>query len=236
MARQPRLAMGGELHHVLLRGHSGQAVFADDKDRGAFLDMLREAAAQQGVAIHAYVLLDAEVHLLATPQTGEALGRLMQSLGRRYGAAFNRRYGRRGTLWDGRFRTSVLDAETLLLDAMAYIETLPLRTGLVLAAREWPWSSAAHHTGRTRDALVTNHALYWRVGNTPFDRELAHAHLLNQPLQATTLVALAQGVAKGQPLGRAVFVQRIRLALELPLTAPARGRPRRVAANKSVPN
>ena len=96
MARQPRLAVAGELHHLLLRGHNGQAVFADDADRAAFVELLREPAARQGVAIHAYALLVAEVHLLVTPAQAESLGRLMQSIGRRYVALVNRRHARRG--------------------------------------------------------------------------------------------------------------------------------------------
>lgn len=236
MARLPRLAAAGELHHLLLRGHNGQAVFADDADRLAFVNMLREAAAAQAVAIHAYALLDDEVHLLVTPAQADALGRLMQSLGRRYVGAFNRRHGRRGTLWDGRFKTSLLDAQTLLFDATVAIETLVLRAGRVGAAQDWPWSSAAHHVGQRRDPLVTDHPLYWQLGNTPFDRESAHTHALQEGISGLRSAAVMTAVARGQVLGPPDFVARMAAELDRPALPAVRGRPRRVERSKTVPN
>ncbi len=236
MARQPRLAMAGELHHVLLRGHNGQAVFADDADRAAFVELLREPAARQGVAIHAYALLASEVHLLATPAEAESLARLMQSIGRRYVALFNRRHARRGTLWDGRFRTSLLDSQTLLLPAMLHIEALPTRAGLVAVAQDWPWSSAAHHVGRRRDPLLTGHALYWRLGNTPFEREQAHTVALHEVQQGAEDMRFGHAVAKGLALGPAGFVDRMAETLGRPLASRRRGRPFGQTVDKSVPN
>jgi putative transposase len=236
VARQPRLSVAGELHHVLLRGHNGQAAFADDTDRAAFVELLREPAARQGVAIHAYALLASEVHLLVTPAEPESLARLMQSIGRRYVALFNRRHARRGTLWDGRFRTSLLDSPTLLLPAMLHIEALPARAGLVDAAPDWPWSSAAHHSGRRRDPLVGDHALYWRLGNTPFEREQAHTLALHEEQQRAEDARFGAAVAKGLALGPAGFVHRMAESLGRPLTPRARGRPAARTAMKPVPN
>jgi putative transposase len=236
VARQPRLAVAGELHHVLLRGHNGQAVFADDADRAAFVELLREPAARHGVAIHAYALLAGEVHLLATPAEAESLARLMQSIGRRYVALFNRRHGRHGTLWDGRFRSSLLDSQTLLLPAMLHIEALPARAGLVAVPADWPWSSAAHHTGQRRHPLVTEHALYWRLGNTPFEREHAHTVALHETLKGAEDTRFGDAVAKGLALGSAGFVHRMAESLGRPLARRARGRPVGRPTNKSVPN
>ena len=236
MARQPRLAVAGELHQVLLRGHNGQAVFADDADCAAFVELLRESAVRHGVAIHAYALLANEVHLLATPSQTEGLARLMQSIGRRYVALFNRRHARRGTLWDGRFRTSLLDGNTLLLPAMLHIEALPARAGLVMAAQDWAWSSAAHYTGRRRDPLITDHALYWRLGNTPFERERAHTLALNDCQQGIDDPRFDQAVAKALILGPAGFVRRMSESLGRPLTLRRRGRPIGSIPRKSVPN
>jgi putative transposase len=236
MARQPRLAVAGELHHVLLRGHDGADVFGDDADRAAFVELLREPAARQGVAIHAYALLVAEVHLLATPDKAESLGRLMQSIGRRYVGLYNRRHARRGTLWDGRFRSSILDSHTLLLPAVLHIETLPVRVGLVGAAQEWMWSSAAHHTGVRRDLLVTDHALYWRLGNTPFEREQAHTRALRESQQGAEDPRFGQALVKAMALGPAGFVQQMAESLGRPLSPRPRGRPHGSPVDKSVPN
>lgn len=236
MARQPRLAVAGELHHVLLRGHNGQPAFADDVDRAAFVEVLREPAARLGVAIHAYALLAAEVHLLVTPAEAESLGRLMQSIGRRYGLRFNRRHGRHGALWDGRFRTSLLDARTLLLPAMLHIESLAVRAGQAVSAPDWMWSSAAHHSGRRRDPLVTDHALYWRLGNTPFDREQAHTLALEAHQQGEEDVRFGLAVVQAHALGPAPFVARMGEVLGRSFAPQSRGRPRHHSSNKSVPN
>jgi putative transposase len=236
MARQPRLAVAGELHHLLLRGHNGEAVFADDADRAAFVELLREPAARQGVAIHAYALLTAEVHLLATPTEAESLGRLMQSIGRRYVALYNRRHARRGTLWDGRFRNSIVDSRSLLLPATLHIETLPVRAGLVASAPDWPWSSAGHHVGRSRDPLLTDHALYWRLGNTPFEREQAHTLALHEYQQGAEDPCWREAVSRSGILGAAGFVERVGESLGRPLGARRRGRPPGSSAIKTVPN
>jgi putative transposase len=222
MARLPRLAVAGEVHHLCLRGHNGSPVFADDADRAGFLAMLREAALAQRVSVHAYALLDDEVHLLATPATAPALSRLMQSLGRRYVAAFNRRHQRRGTLWDGRFRSSVIDGAASLVHATQLIERLPVARGLVASAADWRWSSAAHHLGRQPDSLVSNHPSYWQLGNTPFERELAHANLLESPLHEGLQQDLLSALRRGRPVGGPEFVAR----LDQPPPRP-RGRPRK---------
>jgi putative transposase len=225
MARAPRVAVAGELHYLLQRGHNRQGVFADDLDRETYLAMLRDAARHHGVAIHAYALLDAEVQLLATPRSAESLSRLMQSLGRRYVAAFNRRHGRSGTLWEGRFRTCVVDGASLGAQALVHVESLAARVGLVSAADEWPWSSAAHHLGHRRDAVVTEHSAYWSLGNTPFERELAHANMLREGLLAALTERFDHAVTQGRALGPAHFSARIEERTGIPQHARPRGRP-----------
>jgi putative transposase len=236
MARQPRLAMAGELHLVVLRGHNDQPVFADDADRAAFAGLLREAVGRNDeIAIHAYALLANEVHLLVTPARADAMGRLVQSIGRRYVAAYNRRHARRGTLWDGRFRSCVVDAQTLLLAATVYVETLPVAAGLAAAAAEWPWSSAAHHVGRQRDPLVTDHPCYWRLGNTPFEREHAHTVAIGEAQQHTDDARFAEATQRALVVGPAAFRARVAEALDRVVQPRPRGRPRRTNSVKTVP-
>lgn len=239
MARAPRLALAGELHYLLQRGHNRQSVFADDRDREAYLAMLRDAARQYGLAVHAYALLDSEVHLLATPGEAGSLSRLMQSLGRRYVAAFNRRHGRIGTLWAGRFRSGLVDGATLAMDAVVHIESLPVRAGLAGAAGDWPWSSAAHHLGSQRDLLVTEHPAYWSLGNTPFERELAHAHRLRNGVPAAQAERFERAVFQGRAVGPPPFGIRIAQKTGVPAQSRPRGRPLRTPAKvnkKTVPN
>lgn len=228
MARLPRLAVAGHAHHVLQRGHSRQAIFLGDQDRLAYLDALREAAANLRVAVHGYVLLDDHVHLLITPPEPAALGQLMQALGRRYVAAFNRRHGRSGTLWEGRFRATVLEPQPHVLGCLRYIEQNPVRAGLAAHAADWPWSSAAHHLGRRRDPVITEPGPWWSLGNTPFDREHAWRALLEDPLVPHNVAQYTASVLKGWVLGSGAFLAEIGAQTDRPLQARPRGRPPRV--------
>jgi putative transposase len=227
VARLTRLALAGELHHLGIRGHNGQAVFADDADREAFVSILRESALAHRVAIHAYVLLDSEVQLLAAPRQDHALGRMVQSLGRRYVRAFNRRHGRRGALWDGRFRSSLVEGSSVLVDATVYVESLPVSAGLVSDPAQWRWSSAAHHVGRCRDPLVTEHEAYWATGNTPFERELAHANRLALGLPAQRDAQLNSALQRGYAVGSAEFIAAVADRAGRRVLPAPRGRPRK---------
>jgi putative transposase len=227
MARQPRLAIAGELHLVSLRGHNGMAVAVDEVDHEALHAMAARAAVEQGVCVHAYAVAGAEVCWLATPERDESLGRMMQSFGRRYAMAFNRRHGRQGTLWEGRFRSSVLESQSWLLDATVHVETLPVRAGFASQAGEWRWSSAAHHLGRVRDALITEHPLYWSIGNTPFERESAHAHFLDEERRPDRTAALDAAQRGGRAVGSPEFLQKMSERAGRRLEARPRGRPRR---------
>jgi putative transposase len=131
MARLPRLAAAGYPHHVIQRGNNRQAIFADAADCERFLGELGELLPLHKVALHAYVLMPNHVHLLLTPASRAGLSGLMQALGRRYVAWFNRRHGRTGALFEGRFRSSIVESERYLLACSRYIELNPVRAGLV---------------------------------------------------------------------------------------------------------
>lgn len=226
MARLPRLALAGHAHLVSLYGHSGQPVFTDDEDRREFLAALRESALQQRVWVHGYVLLDDHVHLLLTPVAAEGLGRLMQGLGRRYGAGFNRRHGRRGMLWAGRFRATVVQPGALLLDTMLFIDHHPVRTGQAAVASDLAWSSARHHLGLLRDGLITECSAWWLLGNTPFEREAAYRRLLDEGLAAPRAAAIAAAGRKNWALGDLDFLARLAQQAARPVQPRPRGRPR----------
>lgn len=229
MARLPRLVVPGLPHHLIQRGHNRQPIVLDDEDRRQFLALLREAAVNQRVALHAYVLMDNHLHLLATPETPEGLSRMMQSLGRRYVAAFNQRHGRSGTLWEGRFRAAPLEAERHLLACMRYIELNPQRAGWVMEPGSYAWSSGPQHLGHRRDPLITEHPLFWALGNTPFEREAAWRSWLEQGVGPEELRALGDSALKGWPLGSAGFLQVLAEGSERPVAPRQRGRPRKQA-------
>ena len=202
----------------------------DDTDRLRLLAELRESAALYKVAIHAYVLMDNHLHLLATPETAGGLSHMMQSLGRRYVAAFNKRHGRSGTLWDGRFRAAVMEADTHLLACMRFLELNPHRTaGFTLPPEDYVWSSAAHHLGRRRDSLVLDHALFWALGNTPFEREAAWRRWLEQGVTVDEGRRLMDSAHKGWPLGGTSFLRALAEQTERPAAPRKRGRPPRTS-------
>jgi len=227
VARLPRLALAGHVHLVVQRAQESAALVTDDADRRHFLDVLREVMATQRVAVHAYVLMGSHFLLLLTPQSAEGLSLAMQALGRRYVAAFNLRHRRAGTLWQGRFRATVLEAERWLLDAMKYVELEPVRGGEVARAEGWRWSSAPHHLGLARDPLVTDHRRYWALGNTPFEREAAYRALLDDGLSAARTQAIADAAHKGWAIGSPAFLAELATLTHRPLAARKRGRPRK---------
>jgi len=177
--------------------------------------------------LHAYVLMEDHVHLLATPAGAEGLSRMMQALGRNYVGRFNHRHGRSGTLWEGRFRSGLIEADAWLLPCMRYIELNPVRAGLVAGPADYRWSSARHHLGQGTDALLTDHALFWSLGNTPFDREAAWRAYLGQPVAATEMEQITASCLRGWALGSAGFLQRMTEVAGRRVVPAKRGRPRK---------
>jgi len=216
VARLPRLVIPGHAHYVVQRGHNGQPVFADEADRRSFLVCLREAVRDNALALHAYALNDADVHLLVTPPDEGALSRAIQQVGRRYVSAYNRRHARRGTLWDGRFRCGVVEPGPHRLAALLLVDGQPGQT------------SAAHRTGGTREAAIEDPAEFWLLGNTPFDREAAYRTLLVQGVAPAMAEAIARAAAGGWVAGSARFVH------SLGDSVPARHLQPRPAGRKRV--
>lgn len=230
MARLPRLTLPGYPHHVIQRGNNRQRIFVDRSDFERMLGLLAECAQKFGVEIHAYVLMDNHFHLLATPATEQALPLMMQALGRSYVRYFNRRHGRTGTLWEGRYRSTLIESERYLLACMAYIDLNPVRAGMVAQAGDWPWSSHAHYVGLRQDRLVTPHALYWALGNTPFAREAAYAELVQAGISAAQQGALTDATLRGWALGEGDFLAEVQKKSPRRVVRSKAGRPVRGGA------
>jgi putative transposase len=230
MARLPRLVLPAQPHHIIQRGNNRQHVFVDEQDYRHYLGWLAEAARTYRVAIHAYVLMPNHVHLLASPADADGLARMMQWMGRRYVPYFNKKYQRNGTIWQGRFRTSVIDSEQYFMACSRYIEHNPVRAGLAARYEDYPWSSYMHHIGARSDPLVTDHALYWSLGNTPFQREAAYRDFLEQALTRADLDAFNTTFLKGWPLVTAQFKARVEANLQRRIGPAQRGRPRKKPA------
>ena len=229
MARLPRLSVSGYVHHVIQRGNNRQAIFSSAADRRMLLQLLEENARKFGVAIHAYVLMDTHFHLLATPGTDDGLAQMMQAVGRRYVRYFNDSQGRTGTLWEGRYRSTLLEAERHLLACMAYMDLNPVRSGLETEAGAYAWSSYGHYAGLRADSLLTPHALFWALANTPFAREAAYMALVRSGLPPGQQDALTQSALKGWVLGGELFVAELQKRTGRRLQPLRPGRPPRKA-------
>lgn len=228
MARLARLTVPGYPHHIIQRGNNRQPIFADDADRRFLLQLVEQNAKEQGVAVHAYVLMDNHVHLLATPETDTGVPRLLQAIGRRYVRHFNDRHGRTGTLFEGRYKSTLVQADRYLLACMVYMDLNPVRAGMVATAADWPWSSHRQYVGAGHDRLVTPHPLYWALGNTPFAREQAYAELVAAGVASATRDLLTDATFRGWAAGDARFLAQLgEQAPRRPSPKPA-GRPRRL--------
>ena len=225
MARTSRLVIPNQPHHIIQRGNDRQPIFHDEEDCQVFLRWLRDAARQFKVAVHAYVLMGNHLHLLVTPSDEVGLARMMQWVGRYDVPYFNQKYGRTGTLWQGRFKTSIIESEEYFLLCSRYIENNPVRAGLVSQAAEYLWSSCAHHIGDKPDSLISDHPLYWALGNTPFEREAAYKALIAQAIPAEAEGALSQAVQKGLVLGSEQFKINLEKRTSRRVRPGKRGRP-----------
>lgn len=229
MARLPRLTLPGFAHHIIQRGNNRQPIFIATADYQMMLDLLEENSNKFEVAIHAYVLMGNHFHLLATPQTTEGLAQMMQAVGRRYVRYFNDRQGRSGTLWEGRFKSTLIQTERYLLACMAYIDLNPVRAGMVATAGDYPWSSFAHFVGRRTDRLITPHPLFWELGNTPFAREAAYAQLVQEGVNSAQQAALTDATLRGWALGEPEFVDDLQKRTQRRASKAVAGRPMKVA-------
>lgn len=225
MARLPRLTLPAHPHHVIQRGNNRQPIFASTADHDTLLSLIAENALKFKVALHAYVLMGNHFHLLATPDTTDGLPQMMQAVGRRYVRYFNDKQQRSGTLWEGRYRSTLIQTERYLLACMAYIDLNPVRAGMVAEATDYPWSSHNHYVGKRHDKLITPHALVWGMGNTPFAREVAYAELVHRGLAVDQQQALTASALSGWALGDDEFVANLQKQTERRLIKAQAGRP-----------
>jgi putative transposase len=230
MARLPRLSIAGYPHHVIQRGNDREAIFVDRDDYGRYLQALAEVTRTLEVAVHAFVLMPNHVHLLMTPPDAKAVGRAMQAIGRRYVRWFNDRHARTGALFEGRYRSTLVEADRYLLACMRYIDLNPVRAGLVDGPSAYRWSSCGHYFGLRVDPVIAEHAVYWALGNTPFERQLAYRKLFETELPAADLQAIRYATNSGWALGQRDFADRLVAETGRRATPGARGRPRRAAS------
>jgi len=234
MARLPRYVIPGQPQHIIQRGNNRQVIFAAEADYEFFRDAIVEAAGRFGLAIHAYVWMTNHIHLLATPTDADSISKTFQSAGRKYVQYFNHTYARSGTLWEGRYRATVVDSEQYLLSIMRYIELNPVRAGLVAHPREYPWSS--HRRYAYGDATANLSWLiepeqYVNIERTDAARRRAYRDLFKLDIDAEELHSIRASTHKGWALGDDRFKQMIERLGERRAAPAAKGRPRKEVKN-----
>ncbi len=233
MARQPRFVLPGQPQHVIQRGNNRQHIFRAESDYLFYLEKLKDSSVMHQCDIHAYVLMTNHVHLLATPQQEMSISKMMQSLGRYYVQYFNYRYHRTGTLWEGRYKASLIDSERYLLTCMRYIELNPVRaTNLAAHASKYRWSSYACNAAGVANVLVKPHREYIRLGETDTERQGVYRSLFEAQFSEQTLKEIRDSINKSNTLGSEVFIRTIEEELNRPARVGSHGGDRRSDAFK----
>lgn len=225
MARLPRLTLPGYPHHIIQRGNNRQAIFTSAADYQHLLQLIEENALKFAVDIHAYVLMTNHFHLLATPHTTAGLPQMMQAIGRSYVRYFNDLQARSGSLWEGRYRSTLIQTDRYLLACMAYIDLNPVRAAVVAEPLDYAWSSHGFYVGARSDKLITPHALFWDLANTPFGREVAYADLVRAGVSVEQQAALTKSALAGWALGEADFVADLQKRTQRRVNKEKAGRP-----------
>jgi len=227
MARQARIVIPGQAMHVMVRGNNREILFRDPEDRRMYLNWLRDGAKGFGSAIHAFALLPNHVHLLMTPQNEESLAKTMQSLGRRYAQYFNRRYVRSGTVWEGRFRSSLIDPE-YFLRCQRYVELNPVRSGFESSPQDSVWTSYSSHIGDKVEPWLMDHPTFWKLGNTPFERQRAWAAFVREGAAHWEDRQITECLLRSKPWITEKFVQEHFKGNENQVLIRYRGRPAKI--------
>lgn len=235
MARAPRLEVPGIPLHIVQRGNNRATCFQGDTERRLYLRCLVDAAAHRRCDVHAYVLMTNHVHLLVTPRAPAAASRMMQDVGRRYVHIINRAYGRTGTLWEGRFKSSLVDTERYLFTCHRYIELNPVRAGIVDAPDAYPWSSHRFYVGLKPDKLIVPHDSFVRLAVDAPERFAAFRRMFQDPVSAADLDRIRYAANTGAALGSEGFIDDMERTFGRRARPPSRGRPRRTNAPPASP-
>lgn len=213
MPRLPRFVLPGHPQHVIIRGNNRDPVFNADEDYRFFLDKLRDATLKHQCDIHAYVLMTNHVHLLITPHKEDGISKTIQMVGRYYVQYFNYTYRRSGTLWEGRYKASLIDSEAYALTCYRYIELNPVRANMVGHPAEYPWSSYRGNAMGINNELLTPHSLFTTLGKTVDERQAAYRALFEVHLDEKTLEAVRTASNKAWVLGSKHFRDKIAMQL-----------------------
>lgn len=211
MARRPRLSVAGVAQHVVQRGNNRQVSFFSDQDYAVYLDKLKEYSCKYRVLVHSYILMTNHVHLLMTPEEPQGVSCVIQALGRYYVRYVNQTYGRTGTLWEGRYKSTLIESERYFLTVSRYIEMNPVRAQMVDHPSAYPWSSYRKNAlGKTIE-LITPHTCYQQLGSSDEERQQTYRALFDHHIPDYTLKEIREATNRAWVLGEERFIAQIEL-------------------------
>ena len=225
MPRKPRFYLPGVPVHIVQRGHSREPVFFEDDDYRAYLHWLKEGAERYKIDIHAYALMTNHIHILATASGKDGVTRMMQYIGRHYVPYINHTYGTSGSIWEGRYKASLIQDDEYLLACMRYIELNPIRASMVRSPGQYRWSSYRCNAQGKEDERVTPHGMYLSLGKAKPARLEAYKLLFQVHLDKEVLNEIRSAWQTGTPLGNDEFHRQIEAKLKLKVGQSRRGRP-----------
>ncbi len=228
MPRKPRYYLPGIPSHVVQRGHDRNACFFENENYQFYLNCLGEACERYDVELHAYVLMTNHVHLLMTPKTDLGISRVMQLVGNRYVQYINKKYGRSGSLWEGRHKASLINAEEYLLACYRYIELNPVRANIVKHPGGYRWSSYQHHATDYCDNLISEHDLYLSIDSNPIKRQYYYRELFKNALDDENAHHIRIAANFSAPLGGSQFKEQIEAMTGRKVSQLRKGRPERI--------
>lgn len=226
MPRKPRFYLPDVPVHIVQRGHCREPVFFDRQDYISYLHYVKESARKYSVSVHAFVLMTNHVHFLITPSNTNAPSLFMQYIGRRYVPYINRKYGRSGSLWEGRYKASLVQEDGYFLKVMKYIELNPVRACMVDAPSLYRWSSFCQNGGAKTIELLTYHDTYLALGSSMSERTDAYVELFKHELSTQDMHRIHDTWQTGTPLGNEYFRAKVESQLACKVGQSRRGRPR----------
>ena len=228
MARLSRYFVKGQPQHIIQRGNNRELIFVHDDDYQFYLECLQSAIEKNKLWVHSYVLMTNHVHILASPESETSISKSLQSVGRCYVQYFNYTYKRTGTLWEGRYKATVIDSDQYLLTCMRYIELNSVRAGMVDQPSEYPWSSYAANAEGKINKLIKAHEVYKQMGVNEAERQSAYRQLFRLAIGKSELDALREATNKGWVFGSDRFREEIERLSGRRSVAKPRGRPKKV--------
>jgi putative transposase len=227
MPRQPRFVIVGHPQHVIIRGNNRDIIFNHPNDYLFFLAKLGEAIEKYQCQLHAYVLMTNHVHLLISPETECAISKVIQAVGRSYVQYFNKKNHRTGTLWEGRYKASLIDSEMYALICYRYIELNPVRANMVMSPEDYGWSSYGFNAQGMNNNLITPHDLYCRLGTKKSERAEAYRRLFNGYFPEKQANHIRNATNQCWAIGSAEFLKNLSNKTDRPLSPSKRGGDRR---------